>query len=137
MSKQKKNALLSILALVIGCMLYVWFRPNTYISRILGRVTNAALALPLCPPYINDLCRFYLPDFLWAFSLSCGLIAIHNPGIKGVMICALSAFLLGAVWELLQHLGAVSGTADIHDAIMYLLASTLCIIFNVKEKKQK
>ena len=136
MSKQKKNTLLSILALVIGCMLYVWFRPNTYISRLLGWM-NTTQAPPFCSPFIRDLFRFYLPDFLWAFSLSCGLIAIHNPGTTGIIICALAAFLLGAVWELLQHLGVVSGTADIHDAIMYLLASTLCIIFNVKEKKQK
>ena len=37
---------------------------------------------------VHNFYKFYLPDFLWGCSLGCGLIAIHDPGIKGVIICA-------------------------------------------------
>lgn len=58
-------------------------------------------------------------------------------GIKGIIICASVAFLCGCVWELLQYVGVLSRTGDIHDIIMYFLASAICIIINLKETREK
>ena len=125
MAYRTKNVLLCLAALFLGGLLYVFFRPNTHIAGMF-----AFLHLPrLCA---SDFFKFYLPDFLWALSLSCGFIAIYCPKKSGVLFCAVGAFLFGLVWELLQYIEAVSGTADIHDIIMYFFASAICITINLK-----
>ena len=137
MSKRKKNIRFSLAALVVGCFLYVFFRENTYVGNMFDIIEHIEKMRQMFSSQICDLCKFYLPDFLWGFSLSCGLIAIYVPGIKGVIICASVAFLCGCMWELLQCIGVLSGTGDIHDIIMYFLASALCIIINLKETREK
>ncbi|MBE5928817.1 MAG: hypothetical protein E7267_05545 [Lachnospiraceae bacterium] len=137
MSKQKKNLLLSIVALVAGCFLYAFFRKNTYIGSMFDSIKYVERVRQICLCSVCNVYKFYLPDFLWGFSLSCGLIAIHNPSKKGVFICASFAFLCGCLWELLQYFAVLSGTGDIHDIIMYLLASAICIIINLKETEEK
>lgn len=137
MSKRKKNIRFSLTALVVGCFLYVFFRENTYVGNMFDSIENIEKMRQMFSSQICDLCKFYLPDFLWGFSLSCGLIAIYVPGIKGIIICASVAFLCGCMWELLQYIGVLSGTGDIHDIIMYFLASAICIIINLKETREK
>ena len=136
MSFRKKNVLLSLAALAFGCLLYVIFRPHTYIGVAFGRWEWVNTIRQKCSIYASDLCKFYLPDFLWGFSLGCGLIAAHDPGKKGVVTGAVIAFACGVAWEFLQHLKVIDGTADIHDIIMYVLASVLCIFINLKEKRK-
>lgn len=137
MSKRKKNILYSLTALVVGCFLYVFFRENTYVGNIFDSIEYVEKMRQIFSTKMCDLCKFYLPDFLWVFSLSCGLIAIYNPSIKGILVCAAVAFLYGCVWELLQYVGVLSGTGDIHDIIMYFLADAICIIINLKETREK
>lgn len=136
MSQRKKNVLLSIAALGFGCLLYVVFRPHTYIGVAFGCWEWVNTIRQICSVYASDLCKFYLPDFLWALSLGSGLIAAHDAGKKGVVTGAATAFGCGVVWELMQYLKVIGGTADIHDVIMYVLASVLCIIINLKEKRK-
>lgn len=133
MAQRKKNVLLGIIALGFGLLLYVVFRPNTYIGRTMDSLVCMDKVRLICAVYAKDLWKFYLPDFLWAFSLGCCLIAIYNPGARGLFACSAVSFLCGSVWELLQYLNVVSGTADIHDVIMYFLASAICILINLKE----
>ena len=137
MSKRKKNILFSLISLIVGSLLYILFRKNTYIGGILNGIENIYISRERYLFQVSDFFKFYLPDFLWGFSLGCGLIAIHNPRIKGVIICASYSFLCGLIWELLQYLEVLSGTGDIHDVIMYLLASVVCIIINLKETRRK
>lgn len=136
MSQRKKNVLLSIAALAFGCLLYVVFRPHTYIGVALGRWEWVNTIRQICSIYASDLCKFYLPDFLWGVSLGSGLIAAHDPGKKGVVTGAAIAFVCGVAWEFLQYLKVIDGTADMHDIIMYTLASVLCIFINLKEKRK-
>lgn len=137
MSKRKKNILFSLTALVIGCFIYVFLRESTYVGSIFDSVENIETVRQIFSTQTCNLYKFYLPDFLWGFSLSCGLIAIYDPSIKGIIICAGVAFFCGCMWELLQYIGVLSGTGDIHDIIMYFLASAICIIINLKETREK
>lgn len=137
MSKRKKNILFGLVALIAGCLLYILFRTNTYIGGMLDGMEDIATIRRMCVFEVSDLYKFYLPDFLWGFSLGCGLIAIYNPRVKGIIVCASFSFLCGCMWELLQYLGVLNGTGDVHDIIMYLLASAVCIIINLKETREK
>lgn len=137
MSKRKKNILLSLATLLVGCFMYMFLREDTYVGSIFDGIERFETVRQIFSFQTCALCKFYLPDFLWAFSLGCGLIAIYDPGIKGIIICAGAAFLCGCMWEVLQYSGVLSGTGDIHDSIMYFLASVICITINLKETGEK
>lgn len=132
MSNRMRNILFSLTALITGGILYILVRPNTYI----GGMLEIDKLRYWCSTYTIDLFKYYLPDFLWGVSLGCALIAIYVPARKGVIIGSSLSLLCGCVWELLQYLEVLSGTGDIHDVIMYILASTVCIIINLKETKK-
>ena len=137
MQMRKKNISLCLSALSFGFLLYVLFRPNTYVGSLLNGWAYIDIIRQMSSFFASDLCKFYLPDFLWAFSLGCGLIAIYTPKTTGVVVCALCPFLCGLTWELLQHFALLSGTGDIVDIIMYFLASALCLIINLRESKKE
>ena len=134
MSKQIKNAVAMTIALFFGLILYVLFRPQTYIAKIVA----AGLSLKNLQIYFLDMdCRFllyYFPDLLWSFAMSCGLLAIYDPGIKGKMWCCGVSVVCGAVWEMGQFLNVFTGTADMCDVLMYFFGACLCILLNMKEK---
>ena len=136
MSKRKKNILLGLTALIVGCFLYVFFRENTYVGNIFDRIQEVEMVREFIWLQQCKFCKFYLPDFLWGFSLSCGLVAINNSNRKGTIICAVITFLCGCLWELLQYFSVLSGTGDVYDIAMYFLASIMCIIFNLKESRE-
>lgn len=137
MSKRKKNMLFCLTSLAVGFLLYGIFRENTYVGGIFNRIEKMDTIRQIYFFQVSDLYKYYLPDFLWGFSLGCGLIAIYNPKITGVIICACFSLIYGCIWEFLQKTGVLSGTGDIHDVIMYLLASVICIIINLKETREK
>ena len=133
MSKRNANIWISFISLGFGFLLYVFCRPTTYIGSTLGGIPFIDTIQKICSLYAGNLFKFYLPDFLWAFALGCGLIAIYVPKRTGVIICAAVSFLCGALWEMLQSVHLLRGTGDILDVAMYFLASMLCIIINLKE----
>lgn len=137
METRTKNSLICVFALSLGCLLYVLFRPTTYIGSFLNRFTFVYNVRQVCSPCATDLFKAYLPDFLWGLSLGCGLIAIYLPRPTGIVLCSLFSFLSGFAWECLQYCNIVSGTGDVHDVVMYFLAGTVCIIINIKETKRK
>lgn len=136
MSKRVFNVLLGIASLSLGGALYLAFRPYSYISELVGTIFALEPLRRAAGRFSCEFLKYYFPDYLWTFSLSCGLIAIFGPKLKGVAMCCLTSFLLGVVWEILQFIGVVSGTGDILDVIMYLLAALTALLINFKEKKQ-
>lgn len=120
-----------IAALSIGVLLYMLFRPETYIASMLLRL----IPLRSCcstDSFLGLVCGCYLPDFLWGFSLSCGLCALFPLKTKNVICCCLVSFLWGLMWETGQLLEVVRGTADLFDALVYLLAAYVCKLLNKK-----
>lgn len=133
MSKKRTNLILCISSLIVGGFLYIILRPTTYVAQIFNSITiinsiqNKLSILDL------NFCKYYLPDYLWSFSLCCGLVSIFNPQKTGLLICATLTFMCGSTWELLQYANVLSGTFDFWDILMYLIAVVFTVLINIKE----
>ena len=134
MSLRKINILLSFLSLAGGAALYILLRENSYIGRLVPEYGWLAALRAGVQPLAGDALRYYLPDLLWGFSLSCALMAA-NP--EGKVLCPVLALFCGLGWECLQFLSVVSGTGDWLDVWMYLLGSAICVQINLKERSMK
>lgn len=124
-----------MISLIIGSSAYVIFRDNTYLSLFISEIFSIKIPWNNLDSPLYGFVSYYLPDLLWALSLCCGLFAIFYPNRKMMFFSAITTFLYGMIWEILQYYGFTSGTGDIYDVIMYL---TACIIaVTIYEKKEK
>lgn len=112
----------SVLSLSFGFAIYLFFRDNTYIHRIIGQYLSI--------PFLGDFdffgihfFRYYLVDGLWAYSLTFALSAFINQRTAAVI-----SSLFGIWYEFLQMLHIVNGTFDFIDCIMYLSSSLLAVM---------
>lgn len=135
MSNRVKNTVCCFVSLMGGLIVYILFRPTAIVAKPFvdcNWITQLRIYLH---PYAGDLMRFHIPDFLWAFALSCGLQAVFVISKTAeILSCALAAFVCGVIWETLQYAGVVSGTADWLDILMYFLAVFASILINTKER---
>ncbi len=132
MSRRVRNFLLSVVSLTCGGLLYVLFRETTYLSKIFERFPFVSHSREVVSFLSCDFVAFYLPDFLWGFALCSGLLAIFDSGIRGSLVCVLTALFWGVAWEMAQYAGVVSGTGDVVDVLMYLVAAGVAVIIHVK-----
>lgn len=129
MKKIKKLHILSVVSLLAGGFLYLATRPDAHISVFIDKI------IPLEEIQTNflvlktNVIKYYVPDFLWAFSFTCALLTI-NQNIKLVVSLA---SLSGMLWEGMQFTGIISGTGDAIDIIMYLTAVFIAVLINKKE----
>lgn len=135
MSNRIKNIVCCLVSLMVGLMMYILFRPTSIIAKPFAQCDWIAQLCTYLHPYSGELMRFHIPDFLWAFSLSCGLqvVFVISKTVE-ILSCALTAFACGVIWEILQYAGVVSGTADWLDILMYFLAVFASILINLKER---
>ena len=130
MMGRKKYIYLSIISLVLGACVYVFFKEKSYLHLAMVRLLGVPFGLHTDCVFVNH----HLCDFLWAFSLACGLLFILGETKKVKLLCGGITVGYGAVWELLQFTHIASGTGDLWDVLSYFLASLLAIfIFNKKE----
>ena len=134
--KRYVNCTVAIASLLTGGAIYVLFRENTHIARLFSSITLIEPFRIWLKETPSDVFRFYLPDFLWGLSLGCGLQAILKPTARKNLLCGGVAFLCGVIWECLQFSHIISGTGDILDIVLYLLACALCTFLNIKEREQ-
>lgn len=135
MFRRKIYILLGVVSLSLGVLIYILFRENSYIGIAFSRLSIIQAIRRMLEGFSCDFLEFYFPDFLWGFSLSCGFLAIYLPKRNGCIICTGIAFLCGCVWEWMQHKEIVSGTGDINDVLMYLLACITCTIINIRSER--
>ena len=114
-----------VTALAIGALMYGLFRQDTYVGKIVGKVIGTGLPIT---GWFSGLCAWYLPDYLWVFSMTCALFSIMVPEGKQIILWSSLAFSMGLLWELLQISGAVSGTADLWDVLLYGFAALTAAI---------
>ena len=134
MSKRKLYILLSSVSLILGFLIYVFFRENSYIGILFGYFHIIRTAREMLGWVSFGFLIFYFPDFLWGFSLCCGLLAIYTPKQTGCIVCSSITVLCGIIWEWMQFKQLVSGTGDFCDVLMYLMASIACIIINIRSE---
>ena len=132
MSKKCVNLILCIFTLLVGGVLYITLRPTTHIAILFGNIEIINCVQNQLSAFDLYFFRYYLPDFLWCFSLCCGLISIFNPKTTGLLICSTVSFICGSMWEFLQHINVLSGTFDFIDITMYLTAVMLAALINIK-----
>ncbi len=131
MSRRGCNISLACGAMLLGGILYIYFRGTTYIALFFRSIPVIGKVLQDTPTPSCEFFSFYFPDFLWAFSLCCLLNAIHLPHRTGIWLCGIVAFFAGVLWELLQYTHTVSGTGDLLDIFAYLSAAMLSTIINL------
>lgn len=124
-SKSLFCTLNSSISLLIGLFIYCFFRQNTYFHTLIGKIgiSFPYVKLPDLIPF--DFIKYYLPDFLWLYSLTFCLFLIFSPTLNKGRIIALFSFLMSVIFELLQQESVISGTADIVDVLAYFTASVL------------
>ena len=126
MTHRIKMIWLSLISLSLGGIIYIFSRPNVYISKIIIDMLNIGEDCSFVPPVIS----FYVPDFLWASALCSGLFAAYPLRTKNGWIWGAVTTLYGIVWEILQFFMIVSGTADIVDVLLYLTAAVVVVMIN-------
>lgn len=130
-----------ILPLLIGLLIYIFFRTNTPIHRVINGLLNYNFEAPFAD--INnclfiDLLRYYLVDGLWCYALVFALVACTSRlTIKKTIAIGFIAFLSGAVFEVLQLKNIVNGTFDWADLCMYLIAATVAVWISIKHYEGK
>lgn len=137
MENRQRNILLCVVGLLFGAAVYLLFREKTYFSLLFRGLAFLDRVRTVVDSTVGIRISFYLPDFLWAFSLCCGIQAIYSPKGRGIYAAAGVAFVCGLIWELLQWIDLVSGTGDYWDILMYFLGSTLAIIMNIRREKNE
>lgn len=137
MHKNKRNIIVycttGLVSIIVGLVIYLLYRRETYIAQfILPKVfTDNQFNFAN-----RDFIKFYFVDYLWGFSLSCGLHAIINPMKSGTLICTFVVFICGLIYEIFQYTDIIKGTGDMVDILLYLLAglSVNIIFYLLKEK---
>ena len=124
MHSRKKHLYLCALSLVLGLLFYVLFKSNSYLNAFVEKLLGIQLGMWLNCNVINH----HFCDFLWGFSLTCGLIFILGNNRRVRFLCVTISVGYGCLWELLQLFSIVPGTGDIIDILTYLLASVLAAL---------
>ena len=137
MSNRLFYAVLSVASLLLGGILYLLFRENTYISALLKDFTVLEEIRDNLRFIENDFLKYYFPDFLWSFSLAFGLLTIFDSNFKGIVICIVVSFFCGLFWEIFQFLNIFSGTGDLFDIAMYLTAAVCVVVICSKRRNLK
>ena len=112
--------------LLIGTIIYLYWRPNAYISRFIFSLFNVSPGIvPGSPKGIERFVRYYLCDILWAYALTFSLVFyLGRSKIRTAYIIGLSFIVL---IELLQLLPQTPGSFDILDIIMEFVICTISI----------
>ena len=134
MKIHKREVLLSLLSLSLGLFIYIFFRKETYIHTLLRM--NHSFGFSHLNFFGSDFIKYYLPDFLWAFSLTNALIAVSEKTKVEVYIIGVVVIFLSIVWEILQLVKIVGGTFDFMDCFLYLIAAIAAVVIGTERKKK-
>ncbi len=129
--RRVKYFLLGLIAIFIGFFIYLIFRPNTHISKLVSQF----LGFDMSGRFKNIdafFIKFYFADYLWAFAFSCWLRCVFIDESER-RLCVLIVSLAGISYEIIQFLGVFSGTGDIWDCLLYILAAWTVNILNIND----
>lgn len=121
-SKKSLFFVLGILSLLIGGFIYLIFRENAYITRLVSAYIPLSVIREDLAFLKNDFVSFYLPDYLWGFSLANFLHILFPLNLKSSFLCMITVYAVGITYEILQFCNVIFGIGDILDMSLYLLA---------------
>ena len=126
-----------VTSLILGTLIYILYRPNTFLSDCFRSFPLPRKAFSF---FDAVWVKYYFVDYLWAFSLCCGLHTIFRPRAKGSLFVSVVSILYGGGLELLQSISILAGTGDYWDVLMFILAALTVNMINFiihKEKKHE
>lgn len=127
------------IALILGLLIYIVFRPDTYISKWFSESTHLgsiAIGMRVKKNIVIAFLRNYMGDFLWAYALTYSVqIFIEANRKKGYIALIISCIIFEILIEVMQKLNIISGTFDLYDIIVEVFAtcSATLFIYMVKE----
>lgn len=126
---------ISFISLTFGLLIYVLGRSETYIHDYLSVVLN--IKFPIATNIFSSVfIKYYLVDFLWAFSLSFSLLSVSfKINTKSIILISTISSLCGIAFEFFQLINVLNGTFDFLDMVMYATASILFAVININIKK--
>ena len=135
--------IVSFTALFFGLTIYIVFRKDTHIYEFFSNMFFSTSYIVKNSFFINFL-RYYLVDYLWAFSLAYFLSAVsYSLSVKKYIFNSVISVFVGFLFELAQKFLLISGTADFWDIIMYVSAGlthavlNIVIFYKAKSRKEK
>lgn len=137
MNRKMYNIALCVSSLAIGGAYYLLFKNNTIFESIVCKFVDFMSIKNRLPRITSRFLNNHFCDFLWVFSLYCGLCAIFLPTKKQSMVIFFAVVILGTVWELFQFYGVVSGTGDILDVVTYVFGAYVSLLITTKKEKKK
>ena len=125
-----------VLPLVLGFILYVLFRRDTYISRLVSRCIeiNRIDTDEIPSSIIAKFVRYYACDILWAYSLTfvCYWFSFgKNRYMFSIILCGCFEILV----EMFQRFHLFPGTFDCWD-ILFEFITTLVALWIIKHKSK-
>ena len=115
-----------IAPLLFGAAVYLYWRPDTYLSRLVFHFLHISHRTAAGRPVgIYRFIRYYLCDILWVYALVFSL-AFYS-GRHSLVMAYAAAAAFAVVTELLQLLPRAPGSFDILDIIVELIVCTITI----------
>ena len=139
MSKHQRYtfALLSLLFLILGSVIYIYLRPRQDIIFVQNLPFEFKTQIPkeVCYGSPRYLLIYCLPDAMWYTALLfCQLALISNNVVSKIILS--TAIISPFVLELGQSAGLVNGTFDVLDILSYLCVLTFFILWYKKSLNQ-
>lgn len=132
--------LISLFSLIEGMVIYIFWRQGTYIHLFLPKNVLAVLTSTyenIPDSILIDFLRYYFVDFLWCISLNFALYSVSDfKKRSAVIIIPIVSAVAGLLFEVAQYLDIVTGTFDIADIVMYIVASLCAVMINIKILKR-
>lgn len=115
---------ISLLALLSGCLIYIVYNPKSYITDFAMSFSIIRYIEFILPKFDSLFLQNHFADCMWSLSLCCILQTITT---KKKLSFALSVT-VGVIWEFLQFTHITNGTGDIVDIFMYTTASFVAVL---------
>ena len=119
-----------LIPLTSGALIYLYFRPETYLSTFLSKLFGVHFEKTnISGSVIRYFLCYYLSDILWAYSLTFVLSLLIGYSKTALIITGATAFLFEIGVELLQKFEIIKGTFDIYDFLTESIATISALIF--------
>lgn len=131
--------ILGIGSLLAGAVLYFMFCPDVWFVQKISNFLNLSRdTYWILDSRLLLFLRFYLFDFLWAFSLNIFLFILIGNNAKSIVLSMLITTVVGIIMELFQLWNLASGTFDRWDILAELtgaIVSAIIIYFIWRRKR--
>lgn len=143
MNVQKKRRLIFyilniIIPLVLGLVLYLSFRRDSYIAILVSKYIYLPISPEsLIPDGLKAFLRNFVSDILWAYALSFAVVLTIGYSKKRMWFSALICLSFIVTTELFQKIDIFHGTFDVLDILFETLSICLALLFiNTYEEAQ-